>query len=132
MKLFECRQCGECCRGFGGTYVTEADIDAIARFLDMDPAAVKARYCQRSGRRLVVAQNSPGGYCVFWKEGLCGIHPIKPRMCRDWPYIPSILTDVINWHSMAASCPGMRTDVSDEEIRCEVSRRLEQRRRRER
>jgi Fe-S-cluster containining protein len=129
MTIFGCTQCGECCRGFGGTHVSDADIDAIARFLGTTPEVVADRYCQRSGSRRVVAQRRPGGYCVFWQEGLCGIHPVKPRMCRDWPYIESVLVDVINWHSMASTCPGMRTDVSDAEIRREVSRHLAQRQR---
>ncbi len=55
------------------------------------------------------------GYCVFWKK-LCTIHPVKPRMCKAWPFIDAVLTDVANWRAMASSCPGMRTDVSDDAI----------------
>jgi Fe-S-cluster containining protein len=66
----------------------------------------------------VLAQGK-GGYCAFWKKGLCGIHPVKPKMCRDWPFIGSVIVDPGNWYAMARSCPGMRTDVSEEEIlRC--------------
>ena len=31
-NLFTCTQCGDCCRGYGGTYVTDADIRRIAAF----------------------------------------------------------------------------------------------------
>jgi hypothetical protein len=37
-------------------------------------------------------------------------------MCRKWPFIESILVDAGNWQSLAASCPGMRTDFSDDQI----------------
>jgi hypothetical protein len=37
-------------------------------------------------------------------------------MCRRWPFIESILVDAGNWHAMAATCPGMRVDVSDDQI----------------
>ena len=124
MTLFECRQCGECCRGFGGTYVTDADIAAIAAYIGATAAEVAEHYCQPSGSRLVVAQKGPGGYCVFWDSGLCGIHPVKPHMCRAWPFIRSVLTDPLNWFSMASTCPGMRTDVSEADILREVARRL--------
>ena len=28
--LFSCTLCGDCCKGYGGTYLSETDIDAIA------------------------------------------------------------------------------------------------------
>jgi hypothetical protein len=37
-------------------------------------------------------------------------------MCRQWPYIRSILIDVGNWRAMAASCPGMKADASEDDI----------------
>jgi hypothetical protein len=124
--IFECQQCGECCKGYGGTFVTAADIQAIADYIKIDPLKFIEKYCQMSGRKPVLAQGE-NGYCVFWKDKICTIHPVKPRMCREWPFIRSVLTDVKNWHSMAGSCPGMRTDVSDEKIiRC-VSREIAKR-----
>jgi len=30
LDIFKCRQCGECCKGYGGTFVTENEIEAIA------------------------------------------------------------------------------------------------------
>ncbi|MFX1442763.1 MAG: YkgJ family cysteine cluster protein [Promethearchaeota archaeon] len=27
-----------------------------------------------------------GGYCPFLKENLCSIHPMKPNVCRSFPY----------------------------------------------
>jgi Fe-S-cluster containining protein len=111
---FECRRCGECCRGFGGTYVSEEDMARIAAYIGVDAATFKQRCVQPSGSRWVLAQ-AASGFCVFWDQ-LCTIHPVKPRMCRQWPYIRPVLRDLQNWHSMAASCPGMRTDLPDETI----------------
>jgi len=64
-----------------------------------------------SGERPILAQGD-NGYCIFWDEA-CTIHPVKPRMCKAWPFIGSVLVDVNNWHIMAASCPGIRIDVPD-------------------
>lgn len=121
-EIFSCTQCGECCRGFGGTVVSADDIRKIARYIDESPDEFPGRYCQMSGSKQVLAQGADGR-CIFW-NGLCGIHPVKPRMCRAWPYLPHVLVDVDNWRIMAASCPGMRTDIPDTVIRQCVQRHL--------
>ena len=121
--LFECQNCGECCKGYGGTFVTEKDIEKIAAYLGMKTQHFVDDYCQLSGGKPILAQGHRG-YCAFWDEG-CTIHAVKPQMCRQWPFIPSVLIDIENWQIMAASCPGMRTDLPDKVIRLCVSRILE-------
>ncbi|RZB37068.1 MAG: uncharacterized protein SRB2_01572 [Desulfobacteraceae bacterium Eth-SRB2] len=125
-NIFECRQCGECCKGYGGTFVTEKEIKAIVDYLNIDPEHFVDKYCQVSGGKPVLAQGR-NSYCVFW-DGLCTIHPVKPRMCRNWPFIKSVLVDINNWHIMATLCPGIRTDFPDsaikECIRKELTKKL--------
>ena len=107
--LFECRLCGDCCKGYGGTFVTREDIEAISRFIGTDSRKFVTQYCQVSGKRPVLAQGSDG-YCIFWDK-LCTIHPVKPLMCRRWPFLRSLLVDSKNWQIMADSCPGIHRDV---------------------
>lgn len=108
--LFECRQCGDCCKGFGGTYVTPKDVENIARFIGAEPASFVRDYCQMSGGQPVLAQKADD-YCIFWDPvKMCTIHPVKPRMCRAWPFIESVVIDPANWEIMSGSCPGIRTD----------------------
>ncbi len=108
--LFECQMCGDCCKGFGGTYVTEMDIENIAEYIGTLPETFIKDYCQMSGSRPVLAQKDDQ-FCVFWDETkLCTIHPVKPRMCRAWPFIQGILADPKNWEIMSNSCPGIRMD----------------------
>ena len=114
-ELFECTKCGDCCRGYGGTYLTEQDIQRIAEYIDIDREIFITKYCSLSGDTPLIAQKK-NGYCVFWDE-LCTIHPVKPRMCKQWPYIESVLVDVKNWEIMAGMCPGIRTEVDDEKIK---------------
>ena len=121
-KLFACTRCGACCKGYGGTYLSPADIEAIARYLALTTGELLTRFTQSSGGRPLIAQNS-AGYCVFWDK-LCTIHPVKPRMCRQWPFIRSILVDVGNWRAMADSCPGINADAQKDRIRECVQRAL--------
>ena len=113
-QLFSCRQCGDCCKGYGGTYVSEQDIEAISRYIGTQPQYFIERYCDMSGKRPLLAQKEDG-YCIFWDQ-LCTIHPVKPRMCRAWPFIESILLDPRNWRIMADSCPGIRADVPLQQV----------------
>jgi uncharacterized protein len=114
--LFKCMQCGDCCKGFGGTYVCADDIEALAAFLKISPQAVREKYLVPSGSRRVLTQGADG-YCVFYRQKRCRIHPVKPRMCRAWPFIQGVLVDVANWDAMATTCPGMKTGQPPEKIR---------------
>jgi hypothetical protein len=113
-SLFQCQKCGDCCKGYGGTYVTEDDINSIAKFIGIPPHEFKSKYCSISNNKPLLTQKADG-YCVFW-DNICTIHPVKPKMCRVWPFIPSILVDPNNWNLMASVCPGMRTNYPDDVI----------------
>ena len=120
--IFDCRMCGDCCRGYGGTRVAEADVRRIAEYIGEDPLRFVKEYCRRSGSHRILAQ-SENGYCIFFDEK-CTIHPVKPGMCRAWPFIRAVLVDVSNWHAMASVCPGMRTDLPDDVITACVRKML--------
>lgn len=113
--IFECRQCGDCCRGYGGTFVTQRDIDAISSFLGEDPGSFVTNYCRISGERPLLSQKEDG-YCIFW-DRICTIHPVKPKMCRRWPFIESVLIDVANWRIMASMCPGIWAEAPGSRIK---------------
>ena len=121
-ELFTCTQCGECCKGYGGTYVTAADIASMAEYLQVSKDEFEKRYCVLSGNRLLLTQR-PDGYCIFWNRN-CTIHPVKPRMCRSWPFIESLLTDIVNWYIMADSCPGMKLSVNEDAVKDYVRSQL--------
>jgi Fe-S-cluster containining protein len=120
--IFKCQKCGDCCKGYGGTFITEKETETIAAHLHMDPDTFVENYCQVSGGKRILAQ-SGDMYCIFW-DGLCTIHPVKPRMCKAWPFIESILVDTGNWAIMASLCPGIRTDVANRIIKKCVAREL--------
>jgi Fe-S-cluster containining protein len=121
--IFTCTRCGDCCKGYGGTFVGPEDIAAIAAFIGSDPSEVAVRCCRLSGGKYILAQRE-NGYCIFWDHGGCTIHPVKPRLCRRWPFIESVVRDPLNWMIMAGFCPGMRTDVSLTRVRACVERLL--------
>jgi Fe-S-cluster containining protein len=120
--IFKCRRCGDCCKGYGGTFITETEIKKIADHIHTDPNTFVENYCQISGGKTILAQ-AENMYCTFW-DGLCAIHPVKPRMCRTWPFIESVLFDFNNWHIMASLCPGIRTDLPERIIKEYVAKKV--------
>ena len=57
------------------------------------------------GPRLTVADN---GFCVFLMEGnLCRVHPVKPFICRQWPFLPALLVDPDELEHAKTACPGI-------------------------
>lgn len=115
-EIFSCTQCGDCCKGYGGTYVSPAEVEAIAAFIGMDVGPFTESYCTQSGNRWLLIQQE-SGFCIFCKDEACSIHPVKPGMCRAWPFIRSVLVDPDNWEKMASMCPGMRKGVPAEVVR---------------
>ena len=122
--IFQCRMCGECCRGYGGTYLTESDITAISAHLGLEASVFLQTCCTYSGSRPILAQKADG-FCVFWENRLCRIHPVKPRMCKAWPFIESVLTDIGNWEIMSAFCPGIKTEFPPDVILACVRKEVE-------
>ena len=112
--IFTCQKCGHCCQGYGGTFLTEQDIQAIADYLKIDARRLIDRFCQISGGKAILAQGD-NGYCILWDKQ-CTIHPVKPEMCKKWPFIESLLVDPQNWQAMASSCPGMQKDAPQEVV----------------
>ncbi len=112
--FFQCQMCGECCEGYGGTFVTHEDIEAISRHLNIDSESFVDDYCQNSGRRPLIKMGD-SGRCVFWDQ-VCTIHEVKPRMCKLWPFIQNVVTDPANWAAMHSMCPGIRTEVDHQAL----------------
>ncbi|MFO7750737.1 MAG: YkgJ family cysteine cluster protein [Desulfobacteraceae bacterium] len=121
--IFCCTQCGQCCTGFGGTYVTENDIQRMAGYLNCSPEDFIRRYCDKSGSRKVLTQKDDGK-CVFFDKN-CSIHPVKPYMCRAWPFIQAVETNPENWEAMAGSCRGIKKNVPRQALKRIVSREIE-------
>ena len=108
--FFCCTQCGECCVGFGGTEVSTSDIEKIASFIKTDKESFIKNYCALTAKKEYVLKQSEDGVCIFFKKN-CSIHPVKPSMCKDWPFIKNIIKAPSTWNLMADACSGIKTNV---------------------
>jgi hypothetical protein len=103
--VFACRQCGECCQGAGGILVTPAETRALAEYLGLSPREFARRYLVDSPLGPQVAEKD--GACVFLQEARCRVHPVKPRICREWPFLPALLAHPDEFEAAKGACPGL-------------------------
>jgi hypothetical protein len=115
-QVFHCRQCGDCCAGRGGIFVRPAEVEAMAALLDLSVEEFCRSFVEVSslGPRLTMAAN---GFCVFLMEGnLCQVHPVKPFICRQWPFLPVLLVDADELENAKTACPGLDPNCSHEDF----------------
>jgi uncharacterized protein len=106
MSRFECTQCGTCCQGEGGIYLSLEEINRIAQFLSCSGQEFMNQYCiQKNGK--IYIHTREDGYCHFSREGRCSIHSVKPSPCRKWPFFTPVLMDQANWETARNSCPAL-------------------------
>ena len=85
------------------------EVKAMAALLALPVPEFNRRFVEDSalGPRLTVAE----GVCVFLMEGgLCRVHPVKPFICRQWPFLPAILMDPDELDNAKTACPGLNPD----------------------
>jgi uncharacterized protein len=114
IDLFECTQCGICCQGEGGIYLSQEEIERIALFINLSQQNFIEKFCLKKNGKVYIHIREDG-YCHFSQKGRCTIHEVKPAPCRQWPFFPPMLLDQINWETARNSCPGLTPFCSLEE-----------------
>ena len=121
--FFVCKQCGDCCLGAGGTEIDEDDIEKISAFIKKDKEEFIENYCTTNSRKEFMIKQAKDGKCIFFNKN-CSIHPVKPSMCRDWPFISNIIKNPNTWYMMAEACPGINKEVSISNLLKFVKKRI--------
>jgi Fe-S-cluster containining protein len=114
-SVFNCRQCGDCCAGRGGIHIKPQEVEEMAALLGLSREEFCRVYVEPSqmGPRLATAN----GVCVFLLKGnLCQVHPVKPFICRQWPFLPALLADPDELEHAKGACPGIDPDCSHEDF----------------
>lgn len=112
--VFLCRQCGDCCRGKGGILVRPEEAGQMAAYLQIPLGEFATRYLVASPLGAQLATENGG--CVFLAENRCRVHPVKPAICRRWPFLPVLLADPEEWDQARGACPGLDPECSHEDF----------------
>jgi len=104
--VFVCQQCGQCCHGEGGIFLTGAESRIIAAHLGLSPAEFEAAYTSLRHGRPEIRTGSDGA-CLFLDRQRCAIHQVKPAACRTWPWLGGALKDEQAFLALRNNCPGI-------------------------
>ncbi|MFT5498487.1 MAG: Fe-S-cluster containining protein [Kiritimatiellia bacterium] len=104
---FECTQCGACCTGSAGqVLVSDAEIQAIAAFRQLEIHTFAQQLLRKVADGTSLREKSNGD-CVFYADGRCEIHAVKPRQCRTFPFWVKNLRNESAWEQTRSACEGI-------------------------
>jgi hypothetical protein len=106
---FECTGCGDCCTGAPGyIWVNQAEIDALAEYLEMTPSAFEKKYVHKVGIRRSLKELPKSYDCVLFDSNTrkCTVYEARPRQCRTWPFWKSNVRTEQTWAETCEACPG--------------------------
>jgi uncharacterized protein len=86
----------------------------MAAHLDLTPDDFAARYLVDTPMGPQLA--SCNGACVMQEGSLCLVHPVKPRICREWPFLQALLDHGDEFEAAKEACPGLAADAGHEEF----------------
>ncbi len=139
---FECIKCGECCRQTELIVtVTGRDVARLSSTLGMTaPDLLRALdfyvlpengtvpkglrdtplLKTESGKAYMALRKMDSGDCIFLKDNQCMIHPIRPFVCRTFPFVFREVIGELKWgfSSMKDICPGIGegSKVTEQEL----------------
>jgi len=102
LQEFECKKCGRCCIGDGVVVLKDDDIDRISAYLNIDKETFLKEYAIAVGNDYWL-KDKENKECIFLKNNLCTINPIKPFQCQKFPS---------KWHSpnTFGLCEGFKSE----------------------
>jgi len=86
----------------------------MAAFLQLSLEDFRNRYLVASPLGMQVA--TVNGVCVFLEGQRCQIHPVKPRICREWPFLPALLAHADEFEGAKGACPGIDPQASHQDF----------------
>lgn len=91
--------------------LTEAEISRLAQFRGLGERDFIQQFTRlRPDRQGLALMDKPNGECVFLDGESCGVQPVKPQQCRDFP-------NLWNFPGFEQTCRAVPKLVSDEEYR---------------
>lgn len=116
-EIFNCQQCGQCCKGSGGIVLQPHDLHRLAAWLHLPESEVTARWAISALGKLKL-KTGDDGYCIFFShaEG-CSVHEVKPDVCRAWPFFRGNLEDETSFAMAREYCPGINSNATFAEFR---------------
>lgn len=108
-REFKCLRCGKCCEGESTISLSKKEIEKISKFLKITEEEFSKLYTINKGPYRI-EMKVVNGHCIFFEPETrsCKIHPVKPEKCKEWPFIPALLKDSVNFLIIQDFCKGFK------------------------
>ncbi len=109
---FTCTQCGKCCTGRPGyVFVSQEEMEAMAKLLNMSVSLFKRKYIKTRGNKLLLVEKKNHD-CVFLQDKKCTVYQARPKQCQTYPWWPENLNSKESWDLAAKECEGISDSAS--------------------
>ncbi len=110
-RIFTCTQCGFCCHGETTVSLDSSDQERMISALKINRGEVSEKYWRITDS--TVQMKTVDGHCIFYNNG-CTVYTGRPWRCAQWPLVPALLHDPVNFSIISESCPGINKALSYE------------------
>lgn len=108
---FSCKRCGDCCHGKGGIILGKKDLKRLCAYFQLDVEEFLDKYTENHHEKACLTVGEDG-YCSFFKKDVgCGIHDVRPDVCRAWPYFRGNLIDEVSFEMAKLDCHGINKNI---------------------
>lgn len=108
---FSCTRCSNCCRHDPGyVFLSEADLNNLARNLKLDTDKVIRFYCREveiGGFTRLSLKERRNFDCIFWNNHGCIVYEARPFQCKSYPFWSAHLDSRESWNALSDQCPGI-------------------------
>ncbi len=104
---FGCTECGKCCTGGPGfVWVTQEELEGLAKLLNISSEMFKRRYVRIRSNRMCLVEKKNND-CIFLEGKRCQVYQARPKQCRTFPWWEENLASEESWKSAAKDCEGI-------------------------
>ncbi len=107
-EQIDCTECANCCR-VATAKVAERDMERLARYLRITPAAFKKQYTMESEDEGPILNRTRETGCVFLDGNTCTVYDARPDSCQRFPHVVrgngSIASRMWEFIDRACYCP---------------------------
>ncbi len=107
-EQIDCTQCANCCR-VASAQLFERDVERLARYLRLTPAAFIRQYTAESPEEGTILCQTGEGACVFLNGNECTVYDARPDVCQRFPHLVrgngSIASRMWQFIDRACYCP---------------------------
>ncbi|MEK9658254.1 MAG: YkgJ family cysteine cluster protein [bacterium] len=111
LEAFKCQGSGNCCRCPGYVYVTDQELENMAKILDMNPADFRQQYTKTRSGWTLVSDPRFRPACFLNDQQRCKVYDARPKACRSYPDWPSIWKDDASVIHESTLCPGLKQAI---------------------